>query len=201
MKRLIYCLLIFTLIDCSHSPRAKPFYNQNTKFSADSIQHFARKESKVVDIRLTKDTLFIVSTNVELYYPFGTYSNFDGFYSEYLIKGNRRCKIDSIQKVFKVIRIQNELSKIELIENTETNKLEILSANINDSSFGFINGIKVGIKKPDVILKFFTNESEDLKEIPVIKVESGLEGIWYYYIFSQDTLAKIIVKTDYTLSK
>jgi hypothetical protein len=201
MKRLLYWLLIFSLIDCSHSPIAKPSYNQNTKFSADSIKHFARKESKVVDIKLTKDTLFIVSTNMELYYPFGTYSNFDGFCSKYLNKGNRRCKIDSIQNIFKVIRVQNELSKVELIENTESNKLEILSANINDSSFELINGIKVGIKKTDVLLKFFTNVPEDLKEMPVIMLESGLEGIWYYYIFSQDTLTKIIVKTDYNLSK
>jgi len=191
---------IFSLIGCTQSTGTRLSSNQSEQLNTDSLKQLVRTEFKLVDIKLIKDTLFIVSTNKSLYYPFGAYSNFNEFYHKHSNESDI-CKTDSIHNVFKVISIQRGNSKIEFIENTETNRLELLSANINDSSFRFLDGIKVGIGKTDMLLKIFTHVPQELKEIRVIKMESGLEGIWYFYIFSQEVLKKIIIETDYDLNK
>jgi hypothetical protein len=180
--------------------RAKQQNNQYLEVNTDSIKQFAKSDFKVLDIKLSGDTLCVISTNKLLFYPFGIFNDFYDFHREYLNKSNRICQIDSVQKVFKIIQLQNEKVKIELVENTETNKLEILSANICDDNFEFTNGIKIGMGKDDMLLKIFTNIPPELAKITVIKLESGLAGIWYYCIFTQEKLSKIVIETDYELN-
>jgi hypothetical protein len=201
MKIFIYSILIFSLIDCSQSTGAKQYNNQNVEINTDSLKRFARKEFKVVDIRLKKDTLCIVSTYKALYYPFGIYNNFNGFYNEYLNKGDYKYIIDSTFNFFKIISIKRENSKLEIIENTETNRIELLSAIVNDNSFELFDGIRIGISRTELLLKFFTNIPIEIKDIPVIELKSGVDGVWYYCSFSQEILKKIVIETDYNLNK
>jgi hypothetical protein len=175
--------------------------NLNLSIDVDSIKSFAKKEQKVVAIRISKDTLCIVSTNKALYYPFGSYSNFADYYSKSLQNSEYEYAIDSAFNLFKIIKVHSENSELEFIENNETNKLELLTGHISDDSFCLFNGIKIGMNRTDLLLKFFTHTPIEIMDKPVIELKSGVDGVWYYFNFSKETLNKIDIETDYILSK
>ena len=115
-------------------------------------------------------------------------------------------KIDYIKSKsgLNVITIQNQNCFLKLIEaktfRKQNRQLEIVSANINDADFEFLNGIKIGMNKKDLLLKIFSIGPEELEKIPVIKIASAVDGIWYYFTFSKDnTIKNITIITDYVL--
>jgi hypothetical protein len=114
-------------------------------------------------------------------------------------------KIDYTKKDgLNITTIQCKNSFLKLIEaktcRKEGQRLEIVSANINDADFEFLNGIKIGMSKKDLLLKIFSIVPEELEKIPVIKIASGVTGIWYDFIFSENnTIKNITIITDYVL--
>ena len=87
-----------------------------------------------------------------------------------------------------------------MIENTETERLELFKADIRDNSFELFYGIRLGMKKDEVFLQFFVKTPPGLNHIRTIKIVSGLEGIWYYFNFStKEQLENIIIESDYVL--
>ena len=201
MKLNFYCVFISLLICCSRPIEAQQDKNLNLSIDVDSIKSFAKKEQKVVAIRISNDTLCIVSTNKALYYPFGSYSNFADYYSKSLQNSEYEYAIDSAFNLFKIIKVHSENSELEFIENNETNKLELLTGHISDDSFCLFNGIKIGMNRTDLLLKFFTHTPIEIMDKPVIELKSGVDGVWYYFNFSKETLNKIDIETDYILSK
>jgi hypothetical protein len=201
MKSHFYFVLISLLIGYSRPMEAQQVENLTYYINADSVKRFAIKDQKIIAIRVSLDTLCIVSTNKALYYPFGSYSNFTDYYTESLKNSENKYAIDSAFNIFKIISIRSGNSELEFIENNETNRLELLSGHIKDDSFGLFNGIKIGMDKTELLLKFFTYIPKELVDMQVIELKSGLEGVWYYCSFSQNILIKIDIKTDYILSK
>jgi hypothetical protein len=201
MKLHFYFVLISLLICCSRPTEAQLDENLSYDINADSLKSFAIKDQKIIAIRISHDTLCIVSTNKALYYPFGCYNSFTDYYTESLKNSEYKYAIDSAYNIFKIINIRSGNSQLEFIENNETNRLELLSGHIKDDSFGLFNGIQIGMDRTELLLKFFTYIPKKVLGMQVIELKSGLEGVWYYCSFSQNILNKIDIRTDYILSK
>jgi hypothetical protein len=174
--------------------------------TVDSLMNIVNENFKVHSIELLKDTIVILSTNEILFYPFGEYKNFKRFQEQYLEKHVKNVKIDYMKSKSSsnVISLQSKNSFLKLIEaeifRKEGQRLEIVSANIHDADFTFVNGIKVGMNKKDFLLKIFSILPEELEKTPIIKIGSAADYIWYYYTFSEDnTIKNIIIETDYIL--
>ncbi|MDP3462942.1 MAG: hypothetical protein Q8S18_09160 [Bacteroidales bacterium] len=198
MKLLIF---IIFLCGCSQSNSLKIHHNEVSQVTIDSLIWFTEKEFKVIELEKRGDTLLIVSTNRILFYPFGKYPNFEEFKDEYLIKHGINVKIDSAFNIFRIFSIDNNMTNVKLIENTETKKLELFTATINDNSFELFYDIRIGMKKDEVFLKFFVKTPSELNRIRTIKIVSGLEGIWYYFNFStKELLENIIIESDYIIN-
>lgn len=174
--------------------------------TVDYLESIVNESFKVNNIELLEDTIHIVSEDEILFYPFGEYMDFEKFQEQYLKKQIKESKIDYTKSKSgsNVINIRNKNTFVKLIETEifrkEGQRLEIVSANINDANFEFVNGIKVGMNKKDLLLKIFSIVPEELEKIPVIKISSAVDGIWYYYTFSEDnTIKNITITTDYVL--
>ncbi len=161
---------------------------------------YAKKEFEVIRLEQKGDTLLIVSTNDVLFYPFGEYASFKEFKDGYLDKRGLKVKIDSSFNFFRIFSIENEKTNVKLLENTETEKLELFKADIKDNSFELFYDIRLGMKKDEVFLKFFVKTPPGLNHIRTIRINSGLAGVWYYFNFStKEQLENIIIESDYVL--
>ena len=174
--------------------------------TVDYLESIANENFEIVRIDVLKDTIVIFSTNEILFYPFGEYTNFKKFQVQYLEKHVTEPKIDYTKSKsgLNVIGIRDKNSFLRLVEaktfRKENRQLEIVSANINDADFEFLNGIKIGMSKKDLLLKMFSIVPEELEKIPVIKISSAVDWIWYYFTFSEDnTIKNITIATDYVL--
>ena len=171
----------------------------------DYLESIANESFELNRIELLKDTIHIVSENEIWFYPFGEYTNFKKFQEQYLEKYVKDLKTNHTKKDgLNITTIQCKNSFLKFIEAETCRKagkrLEIVSANINDADFEFVNGIKIGMSKKDLLLKIFSIVPEELEKTPVIKIASGVTGIWYDFIFSEDNIIEnITMKTDYVL--
>lgn len=170
-----------------------------SSITTDTLMELIQEDSEIIEIKLTKDTLLMVSTNDILYYPYGEYTLFEDFQLSYPTIKENNYKIDSVGGKIKIINLKSKNNLLKFIESEETNKLELLSANINDIDLVFNNGIKIGMYQKDFLLIFFTQVPKELEEVSIIELESGLTGIWHYYIFSENILKNITIKTDYLI--
>ncbi len=197
MRLLMFFILLF---GCPQSNCFKIQSNEVSQIVQDSLIQYAKREFEIIEIKKRGDTLLIVSTNNVLFYPFGKYINFNEFKDGYLIKCDLKVKITSSFNIFKIFNIENETSSVKLMENTETKNLELLEADIRDNSFKLFYGIRIGMKKDEVFLIFFDKIPSGLNHIRIIKIASGLEGIWYYFKFSQmEQLECVIIESDYVV--
>lgn len=197
MKLLAFFILLY---GCTQSNSLKTHSNEVSQITQDSLMQYAKKEFEIIELEQKGDTLSIVSTNKVLFYPFGKYANFKEFKDEYLVKHDLKVRIDSSFNIFRIFNIDNNKTNIKLIENTETQKLELFTADIKDNSFELFYGIRIGMKKDEVFLKFLAKTPPGLNHIRTIKIASGLEGIWYYFNFStKEQLENIIIESDYVL--
>lgn len=191
------CLCLFS--SCTMAQKEK----KEERITSDSLMNITQKDFEVESIKYNKDTLEILSANKFLYYPFGIYKDFEEYKNNYLKKYLRNCDVENAQN--QIISIYKGNDSLKLIETDETDRneeerLEIISGNINDADFAFVNGVKVGMSKKDFLLEIFMTAPDGLESITVIKIESLVSGIWHYYIFSKNnTLEKIVIKTDYDL--
>lgn len=166
----------------------------------DSLQKVIKEDSDVIETYMKDDTLNIVSTNPFLYYPFG--------------KTNRMVDIIQKNNFFRSVREYNKNdSTIELYRMTynhsfikfykddEKKAFEIVCGKLNDEGVNLLNDIRIGMNKKDLIKKFFKEASEDqIKNANVIKIISGLEGIWHIYVFKRNKLVSIYLYTDYVFN-
>lgn len=165
----------------------------------DSIVNLTWEDCEIIETKLTNDTLLIVSTNNFLYYPFGKYHLFAEFQTSHFNINNDKYKIDSVKKDFLIITVENKNNLLRFIESKDSDKLEIVYADIKDNSFAFSNGMKIGMNKEECLSIFFETIPKGLEHIHIIKLESGLTGIWHYYSFSKNKLENVTIKSDYQI--
>jgi len=195
-----FSLLLGILFSCGFAQNNDK--KEEKTLTVDYLESIANESFELNRIELLKDTILIVSENEILFYPFGEYTNFKKFQEQYLEKHIKDSKIEYLQD--RVVTIQNKNSFLKLIEaeifRKENRQLEIVSANINDADFEFVNGIKIGMSKKDLLLKIFSTVPEELEKIPIIKISSAVDFIEYYFTFSENnTIKNITIITDYIL--
>jgi hypothetical protein len=201
---LVIGLLLGILFSCGFAQKNDK--QEEKLLTTDSLMGIVNESFKVNNVELLDDTILIISENEILFYPLGEYTNFKKFQEQYLEKQIKEPKIDytKSKRGSNVINIRNKNTFVKLIETEifrkEGQRLEIVSANINDVDFEFVNGIKIGMSKKDFLLKIFSIVPEELEKIPVIKIASAVDFIEYYYTFSEDnTIKNITIITDYVL--
>lgn len=206
------------LYSCSSNPK-----NVNGKYSADTtkktinpngfidppkislLNEFKNhSDIKASEIRIIKDTLSILSTGWFFYYPFGKFhdmkslldvSKFLKFKREYA-----RDKTDG--DTIMLYRLYNDKTFIKFIDQPETSRFEIVSGDIKDTSVVLLNGTKIGMDRLAFLNLYFSQKAEnELMRIRVVKIISGLDGIWHYYSFKDDKLSDIRFDTDYRVDK
>ena len=92
-------------------------------------------------------------------------------------------------------------TKIKVLSDPENKTIEIVSGKILDPELKLVNGFQVGMTKAAFIDSLFSKKPADFSKIKVVEIESGLMGIWHYYIFEHDTLKSILLDTDYQSNK
>jgi len=194
----VFILMFFAVLifNCNCSGK-KGNYFSITQTDLDDLKKSAKKELELVDMYVAHDTLLIASTNNYLYYPFGKFKKLNGFIDKYF--SSVEVSVDSIQGTFKQYIITKDNCKIDIIENDDTGYLEVVSAQLFGDCITFVNNIKVGMNKSKFFELFFNDYSNELNEISVVLIESGLEGIWHYYIFFNNVLTDIYIKSDYQI--
>ncbi|MBE0640282.1 MAG: hypothetical protein IH598_17340 [Bacteroidales bacterium] len=197
MKLLAFFIL---LCGCTQSNSLKTQSNEEPQITLDSLMQYVKKEFEVIRLEHNGDTLLIVSTNDVLFYPFGEYANFKDFKDGYLDKRDLKVKIDSSFNFFRIFSMNNNKTSVKLLENFETEKLELFKSDIKDNSFELFYEIRIGMKKEEVFLKFFTKTFPGINHIRTIRINSGLAGVCYYFNFStKEQLENIIIESDYVL--
>lgn len=152
----------------------------------------------IVEFNIIGDTLKIVSTSDFLYYPFGVFKNEKEFSNQYLFMSEA---VDCIG-LYRLFRFSYKESSAKFWFNEETGRLELVSAKVIDNSVVLNNEVKIGISKSDFI-ELFTKEIkyEQIKEVKVIELISGVLGCWHYYNFENEVLTSFYFNTDYQFDK
>ena len=150
----------------------------------------------IEDYIIVGDTLKIVSTSDFLYYPFGRYRDKnllnERFKSlEKSIDRQVDLKIKSSEAPILVKFSMND-SYIKFFYDKENKQFEIVSAKIFSSKILMNNQLGVNIPKTNFMSKFsYDTALPETSNVSVIELISGLDGVWHYYTFENDTLKSI----------
>lgn len=158
----------------------------------DDLKNKVRTPLGLIDYNFSADTLNLILTSDFLYYPFGVYKNHEGLKKDY-------PKLYSLRNGFSYLTYGDSYAKF-FFDDDKT-KLETVYALVTSSQFRLTNGIRTGMSKKEVMTKFFISMPDNLDNISVLRLESGLVGIWHYYKFDNDILISICFDTDYQLEK
>jgi len=198
-------LLSFVLI-ISFGCSSRPGKNSDPEkvIHTDSLAYFSY-DKKVISVELKWDTLNIVTTNQFAYYPFGKYFSIEEF-NNYLNSFNLDVEQqypnnDTLLDLRVLYNLSYRDTKIKVLSDPENKTIEIVSGKILDPELELVNGFQVGMTKAEFIDSLFSKKPADFSKIKVVEIESGLMGIWHYYIFEQDTLKSILLDTDYQFNK
>lgn len=160
----------------------------------------------IEDYMIVGDTLKIISTSDFLFYPFGRYRDENILNERFKsLKKSIDQQTDLQTRSSKsplLIRFSINDSYIKYYYDRENKQFEIVSAKIFSSEILMNNKLGVNISKTDFMNKFsYSSTLPDTNKVSVIELISGLDGVWHYYTFENDTLKSIYVDTDYTFKK
>ena len=158
----------------------------------DDLKNKVRESLGLIDYSFSADTLNLIFTSDFLYYPFGVFKNHEGLKKAY-------PKLYSLRNGFPYL--SNRDSYAKFFYDDDKKKLETVYASFTSSKFRLTNGIVTGMSKKEVMTRFFISMPDNLDNISVLRLESGLVGIWHYYKFDNDILISICFDTDYQLEK
>jgi hypothetical protein len=216
LKHIIVLLFSLLLLNCTYKRKesattisnsskneiTKPL-NKEGKSPADNLQTFAKRELKLSELSIKEDTLEIVSTASFLYYPFGKFKTLNNL-NQALKIFKDSLEIDSsvAPSPEKLHRMTYKNSFLKFFYDDEKKTYEIVSGQIRDPEVTLLNNIKVGITKSDFMNIFFNRVTpKQMEGIKIIKMVSGLDGIFDYYYFDNDILTSIKLDTDYLFNK
>ncbi|WP_316788845.1 hypothetical protein [Pedobacter frigoris] len=175
---------------------------ENRKLLVDSLPGWGNKNLNmdIQQVEFHRDTLSFVTTGWFFYYPYGKHATIASFRKAYpqftVIEEKASLNNDAML----LYRVKQKNSFVKLIYQPDTERMEIVSAKINDTEFTFKNGVKIGMQKEDFIKEFFSHPFS-LKGYNHIKIISALDGINHNYHFEDNTLRSIELKTDYMFNQ
>jgi len=216
LKQIILLLFSLLLLNCTSKQKEgtttisdSSSRNEVTKFAdikhkspTDNLQNFAKKELELSELYIKKDTLEIVSTAGFLYYPFGKFKTLSSLNQTLTIfKDSLEIDTSLDGARDKLYRMTYKNSFLKFYYDDEKKTYEIVSGNIRDPEVILVNNIKIGITKSDFMNVFFNGVTpEQVHGVKIIKMVSGLDGIFDYY-FDNDILTSIKLDTDYLFNK
>lgn len=163
------------------------------------------KLKKVDDYKIIADTISIWPDDDNyLYYPFGEFDNFADFIKLF-DKYNATVELfaededDPLNKTeYAKITTPNSLTRaIYYNSGLLAKTAQIINSTIN-GDLVFDRGIQVGISKQQFIDSMnYDIDEELLKQAKIIQLNSLLDGMYYYFIFDNDVLSKIEIKTTF----
>jgi hypothetical protein len=178
-----------------------PVLLPDTSITAKEDKCLILKEIENYEIR--GDTLWILSGDKFLYYPFGIQKDIHQmksvfpFMSRLQIDANNSTLENFYYKKSSIVTVFDD--DYPNMENCErgTGNIEIVYAKITNSEIALVNGLRVGLNKLEFAhclpIQLLENEWNN---IDIVFLESELLGMWHYYYFS-NTLDSIVFKTDY----
>lgn len=160
----------------------------------------------IEDYMIVGDTLKIISTSDFLFYPFGRYRDENVLDERFkLLRKSIDQQTDLKTRSSKaplLIKFSINDSYIKYYYDRENKQFEIVSVKIFSSKILMNNQLGVNISKTDFMNKFsYSSPLPETNKVSVIELISGLDGVWHYYTFENDTLKSIYVDTDYTFKK
>lgn len=181
---------------------------QISDYSKVDLKSSNNRDTDLIESKIIGDTLCIVSTSPFLYYPLGVYNSIDNFSKNYGLTMDEKTEYDysyndSTTDKTVIYRLSFGNSFIKFLKDDEKNKLEIVSGKVKNKEIYLTNGITIRINiSNNFIKKFITDiNSDQIKSINIVKMVSGLTGIWHYYFFKGDTLNYFYFDTDYQVTK
>lgn len=150
---------------------------------------------EVSDFAIKNDTLWIVSGDKFLFYPFGIHSSIDELAVVYPFM-KRKSLIINNTLLDNLFLKQNSI--VTVLDTDNSGKIEIVYAKITDSTIILSNGIKIGLDKFEFMnyLPVSLQKSE-WNTIHIVLLESDLLGIWNYYFFNNNKLDSVLFISDY----
>jgi hypothetical protein len=158
----------------------------------NSIKENVKADFGLIDYKLSTDTLTLISTSDFLYYPFGVFNDVNALKKEY-------PKLFNYKNEFPYLSSGD--SYVKFFFNDDKRRLETVYARIINPEIRLRNGIVTGMSKDEVLTKFFNSKPDNTDDLKVLKLESGLLGMWHYYTFDKNVLKSIYFDTDYQLDK
>ena len=186
---IVASILLFCMFCCNGVENKKVFGK-----SYDYQREVILKEVKV-------DTLEIVSTSRELFFPFGWFATPNELLAKYPLVLVSQSKNKNDVSVYRYTLGRNSLSFV-LTEDWYDNviRMMIVNAEIRDNKIKIWDDIYVGMNKKELIhILYGTMPNEQIDKIYSITLISGVLGLWYYYTFNGNKLVSIVIKSDFSI--
>lgn len=101
-----------------------------------------------------------------------------------------------------MLKLFYKRSYLTFFNDSESNLLEMVSGEILDKEIVLPENISIGMTLANFVKIYSSGDlGSERQKIKIVKLISGLDGIWEYYTFKQGVLNSIRVETDYTFSK
>lgn len=206
-KTNLIIVILFVCFACCNRPLTKQENTYNHVILRDTIVDTLLSNNQPIDLEIEEksicfDTLKIVAGNCKLlYYPFGVFNNIDellnSFPKENVTKKQRKINYIEIY----LIQINSNTIEVLISEDycgKNNIAINIINAEIKDSTIEIANCLKTGMTKQAFIKMLNLAKINNLNEIKVIELISIVDGVWQYYTFNEsDVLVKIEIKSDY----
>jgi hypothetical protein len=209
-QSIVVILLPSLLFSCKQKPQnaeqaanttiIETLAKQDTASLRKLLERSKKSTAEIDEVLFNEDTLKIVTGITHLYYPFGKHSDIKDIEKSILNSTLKNIYLINFQTQDStaITQITTPKSIIKFLYDDQQLRQEIVSADIRDSNFHFLNNIRIGMSK-DELLKILFNKPPAVT-VNTIKLISGLDGIKHYYIFKDDKLTEIKMITDYTFT-
>jgi len=150
-------------------------------------------------------TLQILTDGNLTYYPFGVFKSIKDFQNKYshFKEEKEFIKADTVYKFLykeSFIKVHYNGNVEVITDRLYGDELNIVSGRIVNKEIQLIEEVRVGISKNNLLQKFFSNEimsMYDFSNVDTLINSSSADGIEQHYIFINDILKEIIMKSDY----
>ena len=168
----------------------------------DQLKVRKKKNSEIVHLDLSSDTLLIVTTHEFSTYPLGKFSDFNEFETRVFNEKNYNGSTEECSNSnMPVHRYAFDEGYIKVLK-PDDGFIDIVFARIEEISILLSHGITIGQDCETVLSVFFDNIANlDFDVISVIRIESGVTGVWQYYTYREGKLESIVIDSDYQCNK
>jgi len=154
---------------------------------------------------VSNDTFKIVNQSSYFYNCYGVYKNPIELKRLFSVKYNIKEEITPAYSDSTVMdtlyRISSKGSYLKYYyanSEDEEEQMNVVSGKITTSDFEMTNGIKVGMKKGEVLKRIFYQQiPSNLDQFDKIQVITGLQGVWVNFFFENNKLVSVSIDTDY----